>query len=102
MEASEWRARLERELEEKNGFFAAHWQSPVPPEERVKFRGLAYYPPNPDYKFELELHKHDEKKIVRMTYTRDNEGDFMKWGEFRFTIGGEEQALQAYKSDRPS
>jgi len=99
VETSEWRARLEREREEKDGFFAAHWQSPVPPEERGKFSGLAYYPPDPDYRFELELHEHDEKMVVRMTYTKGNEGDFLRWGEFRFRIGGEEQALQAYKSD---
>ena len=32
MEASEWKAGLEREREEKNRFFAAHRQSPIPPQ----------------------------------------------------------------------
>ena len=33
-----------------------------------------------------------------MAYTKGNEQDFLRWGEFRFKIGGKEQALQAYKS----
>jgi len=42
---SEWKEKLERERKEKDEFFAVHWQSPIPPEERAKFRGLVYYPP---------------------------------------------------------
>ena len=37
--------------------------------------------------------------MVRMAYTKGNEQDFLRWGEFRFKIGGEEQALQAYRSN---
>jgi uncharacterized protein (DUF1684 family) len=99
VEASEWKAGLGREREEKNRFFATHWQSPIPPEERKKFKRLVHYPPNQEYRFELELHEHVEKKVVRMTYTKGNEGDFLRWGEFRFIIRGKEQVLQAYKSD---
>ena len=100
MEASEWRAHLEREREEKDRSFAMHFQSPVPPQERAKFKGLAYYPAEPAYRFELEMLEHEEKKIVGMAYTKGNEREFLRWGEFQFTIGGQKQALQAYKRDR--
>ena len=99
MEVDEWEAQIEREREEKEQFFASHWQSPIPPQDRARFEGLDYYPPNPDYRFELELHEHDEKKIVRMAYTKGNEQDFTRWGEFRVKIGDEECVLQAYASD---
>ena len=99
MEISEWKAVLEREREEKNRFFATHRQSPIPPEERKKFKGLVYYPPNQEYRFELELHEHVDKKVVRMTYTKGNEGDFLRWGEFRFRISDKEQVLKAYRSN---
>jgi len=98
MEISEWKANLERARERKDAFFAQHWQSPIPPQERPRFKGLEYYPPDPSYRFELELHEHPEKQAVRMAYTKGNEQDFLRWGEFRFKIGGKEQALQAYKS----
>jgi uncharacterized protein (DUF1684 family) len=99
MEISEWKEQIQAERQVKDRFFAQHWQSPIPAKDRERFGGLNYYPPNPDYRFELELYEHDEKKAVGMTYTKVNEGDFLRWGEFRFNIGGKEQALQAYKSN---
>ena len=97
MQDSEWKENLKTARERKDVFFAQHWQSPVPPQDRPRFRGLEYYPPDPGYRFELELHEHPQKKVVRMAYTKGNEQDFLCWGEFRFTIGGRVQVLQAYK-----
>jgi uncharacterized protein (DUF1684 family) len=99
MEISEWKERLEREREEKDKFFLLHPQSPIPFEERKRFKGLDCYLPNPNYRFELELYEHDEKKTVKMAYTKRNEQDFLRWGEFQFRISGQEQVLQAYKSN---
>ena len=107
MEIDAWKAQLERERGEKDRFFAGHSQSPIPSQERAEFRGLDYYPPDPDCRFEIELHEHfeielhehEEKKKVRMAYTKGEERDFIQWGEFRFRIGGEECVLQAYRSD---
>ena len=53
MEISEWKANLERTRESKDAFFVQHWQSPIPSQERHRFKGLEYYPPDPSYKFEL-------------------------------------------------
>jgi uncharacterized protein (DUF1684 family) len=97
--ADAWKQQLERERREKDRFFAGHWQSPIPPEDRAEFSELDYYPPDPDLRFETELHEHEEKKMVRMAYTKGEERDFIQWGEFRFRIGSEECVLQAYRSD---
>lgn len=89
MEIDEWKAQMERARREKDRFFGLHWQSPIPPNDRAGFRGLDYYPPDPDYRFEVELDEHAEKETVRMAYTRGEEQDFVRWGEFRFEIDGE-------------
>ena len=99
MQASEWKAKTERAREIKDAFFAQQWQSPIPPQDKPQFKGLEYYPPGPSYRFELELHEYREKQAVRMAYTKGNEQDFLRWGEFRFTISGKEQALHAYKAN---
>ena len=65
MEISQWKANLERARENKDAFFAQHWQSPLPPQDKPRFKGLEYYPPDPGYRFELELHEHTEKQVVR-------------------------------------
>jgi len=97
MEISTWKAGLEMEREEKDRFFAEHGQSPIPSEDRLRFRGLAYYPPDPAYRFELELHEHPKKETLTMEMSQGSARKFLRWGEFRFNIGGEECTLQAYK-----
>lgn len=98
MEIHEWEEHLKMEREQKDTFFSIHPQSPIPLEERDKFKGLDYYPPDPDYRFELKLHEHPEKKRIKMSYTRGEEQEFFRWGEFRFKIGGQQRVLQIYKS----
>jgi len=98
-EISEWKKRVKTEREEKDKFFLLHPQSPIPFEERKRFKGLQCYPPDPNYRFELELHEHKEKKTVKMAYTKGNEQDFLRWGEFQFRISDQKQVLQAYKSN---
>ena len=99
MEVYKWKERLEQEREEKDRFFAAHWQSPIPLEERTRFEGLEYYPPDSNFRFELELHEHSDKKTIQIEDTKGKMRQFLQWGEFRFNVGNEECTLQAYKSD---
>jgi uncharacterized protein (DUF1684 family) len=99
VEIHEWEEHLKMEREQKNTFFSIHPQSPIPLEEREKFKGLNYYPPDPDYRFKLKLHEHPKKKTIKMSYTRGEEQQFIRWGEFRFKIGAQEQVLHAYKSN---
>ena len=99
VEIHEWKKRLKMEREQKDTFFSIHPQSPIPLEEREKFKELDYYPPDPDYKFKLKLHEHPKKKTTKMSYTKGEEQQFIRWGEFRFKIDGQQQMLQAYKSN---
>jgi len=99
MNLSEWRARLESERKQKDWFFAVNPRSPIPPGKREDFGGLEYYPPNSECRFELKLHEYNEKKTLRMTATSGGEQEYIRWGEFRFRLGGEEYRLQAYKRD---
>ena len=96
---SDWKEGLARERKEKDKSFAVHGQSPIPPGERAKFKGLEYYPPNADYRFELELHEHSDKKLLQIEDTSGNIRDFLRWAGFRFKVGDEGCTLQAYKSD---
>lgn len=99
MEISEWKEQTSLERARKDQFFKIHPQSPLSFDERQKFNGLDYYSPDPDFMFELELHEHEKKEPLKIEDTQGNERDFLRWGEFRFKIGGKECKLQAYKSD---
>jgi len=99
MDESEWKSAIKREREEKDIFFKLYPESPIPFRERERFRGLNYYPPNTKYRFEIELHEHKKKERIRMIYTRGEEKEFIRWGEFRLKIDDKEVTLQAYKSN---
>jgi len=98
MEVSEWKTQIQATREQKDAFFKMHVQSPLPLEEREKFKGLSYYPPAPEYRFEMPLYEHEEKKTLKVEDTQGKVRVFLRWGEFRFTIKGTHCTLQAYKS----
>jgi len=99
MHVYKWKEMIQNERNQKDIFFSNHYQSPIPFEERQQFKGLDYYPLDQDFRFELELHEHEEKKILKIEDTQGNEREFLRWGEFGFKIGDKECTLQAYKGD---
>lgn len=99
MDLTRWKRELEEQRTQKNAFFASHPQSPLSPDARAYFLGLAYWPPDPDYRFELELHEHPEKIVREVQDTSGNTRPLLRWGEFRFEVGGRPCTLRGYKSD---
>jgi hypothetical protein len=65
-----------------------------------QFPGLDYFEPDPDYRFVLPLHEHDEKEVITVETTADGEQQYLRWGEFRFELDGEQYTLQAYRPNR--
>ncbi|QCJ47820.1 DUF1684 domain-containing protein [Haloprofundus sp. MHR1] len=96
---TDWKETLEQHRRNKDSYFSDNPQSPIPDAERHDFEGLRYYPPDDDYRFELDLHEHDEKEQVVVATTTEGEREYLRWGEFRFDVGGERQTLQAYRRD---
>ena len=94
----EWKECIRRAREEKDGIFKMHFQSPLPFNERQSFKGLTYYPPDLDYRFELRLKEPKGREILEIEDTQGNDRAFLRWGEFEFTINDTDCTLQTYKS----
>ena len=99
MYPTQWQQGIEEARDEKDWFFSSHPQSPLPAAERKRFKGLAYYPIDPAYRFELPLHEHERKGTIETGDTAGQTRALWRWGEFRFAIDGLDCTLQAYKSD---
>jgi uncharacterized protein (DUF1684 family) len=99
MDIEQWKDLIETQRRQKDFFFASHYQSPLSMADSHDFRGLAYWPPDPNYRYEIELNEYEEKEVINVADTGGNMGSLMRWGEFRFQIAGEQCSLQAYKSD---
>ncbi|MDY6819124.1 MAG: DUF1684 domain-containing protein [Halobacteriales archaeon] len=95
--SSEYVSTLERQRQRKEEYFAEHPHSPIPSDEQASFPGLAFFPIDDDYRFELPLHEHDEKERITVETTAGGEQEYLRWGEFRFELGGERYTLQAYR-----
>jgi len=97
--ATDWRAAVEQRREQKDRYFGENPRSPIPDDQRASFDGLNYFPLDEQYRFELPLDEHDDKERVTVATSTDGEQEYVRWGEFRFTVDGAEATLQAYKSD---
>jgi len=98
--SNDWRAAVRRQRTEKDEYFGQHPRSPIPDDERDEFEGLNYYPIDEDSRFVLPLHEHGDKERITVSTSTEGESEYLRWGEFRFEVGGEEVTLQAYKADR--
>jgi uncharacterized protein (DUF1684 family) len=92
----DWTRRIESERRRKEEYFAEDPHSPVAGGE---FAGLEYYPPDPDFRFVLPLYEHDGRESITVATSTDGEREYLRWGEFRFSVGGQELRLQAYRND---
>lgn len=93
--------RLETEIDEsrqkKDDFFVKSNDSPLPPELRLAFRGLAYYPINWQYRFEGPVNRYPNPQKIRMITTTGEWRDALKYGYIQFFLGDNEFKLQVYR-----
>jgi hypothetical protein len=100
VDIEKWKADIETIRRSKDAFFGSgHPQSPISPRRLSRFSGLEYYPPDPAYRFELDLHEHTDQKILKVKDTKGGERKLIRWGEFRFQVNGKDCTLQAYKNN---
>jgi uncharacterized protein (DUF1684 family) len=97
--ARDWKAEIRADREAKDEYFRTNPHSPIPPDERDSFDGLSYYPIDKTLRFEIELHEYDDKETVTVGTSTGGEQEYLRWGEFRFEIDGNDVTLDAYKSD---
>lgn len=99
VDLSKWKERVNEIREEKDRFFQESPDSPVPDDHKSDFEGLDYYPPDPDYRFELELEEYEDKSTLQVEVSGNGKREYICWGVFRFEIDGEEEVLRAYKRE---
>jgi uncharacterized protein (DUF1684 family) len=97
--SSDWAAAIRARREAKDEYFRTDPHSPIPPEEREAFEGLAYYPIDGAYRFERPLDRHDEPESLTVGTSTGGEREYHRWGEFHVDVDGESVTVQAYKAD---
>ena len=90
-----WRRALLRARERKDLLFRSDSDSPIGPGE---FTGLKYFDPDPEFRFETELHWSPAPGSVIMTTSKGTRQLFNGIGYFELQIEGKKVRLSAYQS----
>ena len=85
-----------KERQNKDAFFKSE-SSPLLAGERVKFKGLDYYPVNPDLRFQARLQRYSSPKAIRMATNTGEIRSGLLYGFFEFTAENQLCHVQVYR-----
>jgi uncharacterized protein (DUF1684 family) len=101
-------ASLEKERviewkKERDEFFKNHARSPLTPKEKKNFKGLYYYPFDPQYVSYGQIerfifHIENPKYYATFLTNKGTNKRYLRYGKFRFNLNGKEYAVEIYKS----
>ena len=83
---------------EKDSFFRTDHNSPIPHEERSKFKGLKYFPPSIQYRVNARLARFDKPDVVMMTTSNGTTRRYLRYGKLEFQLEGGKLKLHCYKA----
>jgi hypothetical protein len=85
---------------DKDEFFREHPQSPLTEEQRAAFRGLEYFPENPDLliRADLETEGVDLEETIVMQTTTGGEQTYRRAGVVRFEVEGKPSQFTLFAS----
>lgn len=85
---------------EKDRFFKSHGQSPLTPNQKRRFKGLDYFPENPDLRLEVKIEEFSPKDTLEMQTTTGGVQTYTRYGTFKFRVDGQDAELTIYASHR--
>ena len=83
---------------QKDEFFSTDPHSPLLSEQKPSFRGLAYYDPNADLEFEVEVQSIELREVIRMQTSTGAVAEYIRYGTFNFDVAGQKAELTIYSS----
>ncbi len=89
---------MSQRRQEKDAFFRTSPHSPFPHQQRRRFSGLRYYPPNPAYRVSAKVEHLPDQQLVEMTTSDGQQQRFIRFAFLHFMLDGTLQRLTAYRS----
>lgn len=83
---------------EKDEFFASDPQSPLTEKQQRDFKGLHYYPENPELRFTLNIQEFLEKEIVPIKTSKEDVRSYERFGSISFSVDGVPVSLTVYRT----
>jgi len=93
--------KLEEFRKNKDEFFKTSTDSPITTGDLDSFKGLKYYPENPELRFKVPLEKIPEEDFEFETSTGERK-TYKKIGKLKFKVAGEPAELTLYQAESGS
>jgi uncharacterized protein (DUF1684 family) len=90
---------LEEFRAQKDELFGESSQSPLTPGQRGDFKGLKYFPENPDLQLEVKVDEFPAKDQIAMQTSTGDVQMYERFGRFGFSVDGEQAELTIYRSE---
>ncbi|MEZ4670240.1 MAG: DUF1684 domain-containing protein [Anaerolineae bacterium] len=90
---------LQAERRQKDQFFKSHPQSPLTPAQQAQFSSLSYYDYNPELDITVTLEVFSDGKFVPIQTTSGDVRQYKRYGQFMFTVDGQDVRLTIYETD---
>jgi uncharacterized protein (DUF1684 family) len=74
---------------ERDELFRSHPQSPIEPDEKASFKGLRYFPHDPDYRLRAYFERADGSELLIDTGGEDGAIRYRRAGHLHFQLHGE-------------
>ena len=81
---------------QKDEFFAEHPESPLTRQQKQTFKGLDYFPPAPELRFELPVEHFAEPQEIEMQTSTGDVRIYQRYGKIRFPVEGQIAELTIY------
>ena len=91
--------QLDAFRKEKDTFYKNADESPLTDEQKHTFKGLRYFPGNPDMRFEATIKEAPEKQTVKIQTSTGDIQTYRRYGRFEFVVDGQPAALTLYASE---
>jgi uncharacterized protein (DUF1684 family) len=96
-ETDNTKSEIEQFREEKDEFFKTSHHSPLTKPQKQHFKGLNYFPENPDLRLEVQVEEFPEKVTVEMETSTGDVQRYERYGRFHFQADGQDAALTIYR-----
>lgn len=83
----------------KDEFFRHDPQSPLTHEQKHVFKGLRYFPENPDLRVDITVEEYPKKETIEIQTSTGDTQEYERFGCFHFRIEGQPVTLTIYTND---
>jgi uncharacterized protein len=87
-----YQQKIEKARQTKDASFRSGRDSPIPEAYRSNFRGLSYFPVNPDYRIQARLERIPVQEYIQVQTSTGSSEAYLRWGWAHFQLWN--QSLQ--------